>query len=123
MRKILKPSNQFPQKSHNSPLPLRQNLQNQILNNQKLNRNLELLGLLSSETRVQILATLAKQNFLCVTDIADILRLSISATSHQLQVLRKFNLVNGRRKHKAIYYSLNNNLPTLISVFITEVSV
>lgn len=123
MRKVLKPANLFPRKLYNSPVALRQNLQNQIFNSRKINESLKLLNIVNSETRVQILFVLTKQNFLCVSDIADILRLSISAVSHQLRVLREYKLVQSHRKQKVVYYSLGTNLPNLILLFLREASI
>ena len=43
---------------------------------------------------------------LCVCDIAALLKMTVSAISHQLKLLREANLVKTRRDGKAIFYSL-----------------
>ncbi|HEV2105579.1 MAG TPA: metalloregulator ArsR/SmtB family transcription factor [Candidatus Eisenbacteria bacterium] len=44
---------------------------------------------------------------LCVTDLADALGASLSATSHQLRLLRDLDIVRVRRAGKSQVYSLN----------------
>ncbi|MGN0836351.1 MAG: ArsR/SmtB family transcription factor [Akkermansia sp.] len=43
---------------------------------------------------------------LCVTHLAELLRMSAPAVSHQLKILRQSRLVRARRDGKNIYYSL-----------------
>ena len=43
---------------------------------------------------------------MCVCDIAQLLGMTQSAISHQLQVLKKSKLVKYRRKGKTVFYSL-----------------
>lgn len=68
----------------------------------------ELFKTLGDPTRVRIMDALAKSEF-CVCDLAELLDLSQSATSHQLRVLRNSNLVKYRRDGKMVYYSLQDN--------------
>ena len=63
---------------------------------------------LADPTRVRIMDALAKAE-LCVCDLAELLRLSQSATSHQLRVLRSNKLVKYRREGKMVYYSLDDD--------------
>lgn len=56
-------------------------------------------------TRFRILYALKKQE-LCAGDIAERVKMSASAVSHQLKVLRVSNFVKTRRDGKEIYYSL-----------------
>lgn len=63
---------------------------------------------LSGETRYKLLKLLVDLKELCVCDMAEILRTSVSAVSHQLKILRKFDLVTTRREGQTIYYSLKN---------------
>lgn len=64
-----------------------------------------LLGLFGDPTRVRILFELLKQE-LCVGDIAERLGMSLSAISHQLQVLKMGRLVKSRKEGKTVFYSL-----------------
>jgi len=43
----------------------------------------------------------------CVTDLADVVGLSLSATSHQLRILRDLDIVRVRRAGKRQIYTLN----------------
>lgn len=61
--------------------------------------------LLGDNTRIKILYSLLK-NELCVCDIASLLKMTVSAISHQLKLLREANLVKTRREGKSIFYSL-----------------
>lgn len=63
---------------------------------------------LGDPTRLRIVSALAKSEF-CVCDLAELLGLSQSATSHQLRVLRSSKLVKYRRDGKMAYYSLDDD--------------
>ncbi|MBQ9990741.1 MAG: helix-turn-helix transcriptional regulator [Lachnospiraceae bacterium] len=56
-------------------------------------------------TRIKILYVLLCQE-MCVCDIADTLKMTQSAISHQLRVLKQMDLVKFRREGKTIFYSL-----------------
>lgn len=63
---------------------------------------------MGDSTRLQLLMVL-EYGELCVSDLANILDMSISAVSHQLKSLRNAKLVKIRRDGKNIYYSLDDN--------------
>jgi len=63
---------------------------------------------LANETRVRILRAL-RQEELCVCDLSKLLGLSVSATSHQLQALRRARIVRYRMAGKLAYYSLRDH--------------
>lgn len=63
--------------------------------------------ILAHPTRVRILRALAKEE-LCVCDLAQVLGLTISATSHQLRSMRQMKLVRYRMAGKLAYYSLRD---------------
>ena len=65
----------------------------------------ELFKGFADPTRVHILWLLAGQE-LCVTEISEAVKLSQSAISHQLQLLKQLHLVKFRREGKNILYSL-----------------
>ncbi len=56
-------------------------------------------------TRIKILYVLLCQE-MCVCDIADTLKMTQSAISHQLRLLKQMDLVKYRREGKTIFYSL-----------------
>lgn len=66
-----------------------------------------LFAALGDPTRLQIVAALSARE-LCVGDLADALRLSPSAVSHQLRVLRELRLVRPRREGRQVYYALDD---------------
>ena len=68
----------------------------------------ELFKIFGDTTRVKILFTLFKQE-LCVTDLALAVGMTQSAVSHQLRLMRHFNLALARRKGRLSYYSMGVN--------------
>lgn len=63
---------------------------------------------LSDSTRIKIINLLEKHE-LCVCDIAVILNMTKSATSHQLKYLREIDIVKNRRVGKEVFYTLADN--------------
>ncbi len=63
---------------------------------------------MADKTRVKIVFALSKEKELCVCDIANIVGLTISATSHQLRKLRDKNVVKFRNDGNMVYYSLDD---------------
>lgn len=62
---------------------------------------------LSDPTRLKIIYVLSKSS-LCVCDIANILKMSQSAISHQLRILRDLKLVKFKKEGKLVIYSLDD---------------
>ena len=62
---------------------------------------------LGDPTRVKILQALSVEE-LCVCDLAKLLGISESGTSHQLRVLRSQKLVRFRKEGKMAFYSLDD---------------
>ena len=67
----------------------------------------EFFRVFGDSTRIRILYALSKAE-MCVCDIAELLKVSQSAVSHQLQVLRSKRLVKYRREGKTVFYALND---------------
>ncbi len=65
----------------------------------------ELFKVFGDSTRIKILYILMETE-LCVGDMAQLLRVSQNAVSHQLRVLKNSKLVKFRREGKIIFYSL-----------------
>ncbi len=78
----------------------------------------QLYAALGNLTRLKIIFALAKGE-ICVCDIANILGLSIPATSHQLKYLFEQKLLKYRNDGKMVYYSLNSE--RLISILKDDV--
>lgn len=73
----------------------------------------ELFKIFGDSTRAGILSCLEVSE-LCVSEIAEILEVSLSAVSHQLRVLRSAKLVKTRKSGKDVYYSLDDEHVTQI---------
>lgn len=76
----------------------------------------ELFKVFGDSTRIKILSALlsGERN---VGDLAEELRLTQTACSHQLRVLKNNKLVRSRRDGKAIYYSLSDDhVKTIIEI-------
>lgn len=65
----------------------------------------DFFGILADPNRLRLLSALAQQE-LCVCDLAAATKMSESAVSHQLRVLRASHLVKYRRAGRNIHYSL-----------------
>jgi ArsR family transcriptional regulator len=63
---------------------------------------------LSDPTRVRLISALTHAE-LCVCDLAAVLGMSQSATSHQLRSLRDLRLVKSRRLGREIFYTLDDD--------------
>ena len=75
----------------------------------------ELYKVFGDSTRIKILYVLLESE-MCVCDIATLLRMSQSAISHQLRVLKQSQLVKYRREGKTVFYSLaDDHVRTIIS--------
>lgn len=82
----------------------------------------DLYRIFGDSTRIRILYTLFEHE-LCVCDIAEILKMTMSAISHQLRVLKSAGLVTYRRDGKSCYYSLaDDHVKTIIKMGIEHVT-
>ena len=70
---------------------------------ERLSRTFRALG---DPTRSKLVFALSLEQ-LCVTELADALGASLSATSHQLRILRDLDIVRVRRDGKSQVYTLN----------------
>ena len=71
----------------------------------ELNDLAEFFKVFGDVTRLKLLSVLFHSE-MCVCDIAQLLGMTQSAISHQLQVLKKSKLVKYRREGKTVFYSL-----------------
>ena len=82
----------------------------------------ELFKIFGDSTRIKILYVLFESE-MCVCDIAQMLRMTQSAISHQLAVLKKSKLVKYRREGKTVFYSLSDgHVRTIIDQGMEHVS-
>ena len=68
----------------------------------------QLFKAMGDANRLRVLHAL-EQDEMCVCDIAAFLKLSESAVSHQLRLLRQLKLVSNRREGPVLYYRLNDH--------------
>lgn len=81
-------------------------IQEQIPLNDEIYMLADFYRVLGDPTRVKILSALLHTQELCVADIAEITEMTQSSISHQLRVLRSYNLVKYHREGKFAYYFL-----------------
>jgi ArsR family transcriptional regulator, lead/cadmium/zinc/bismuth-responsive transcriptional repressor len=80
-------------------------VQPEILLTAKAQQMAEFFGALADPTRLKLLSALAHQE-LCVCDLAAAVKMSESAVSHQLRILRTLRIVEYRREGRNVHYSL-----------------
>ena len=74
----------------------------------------ELFKVFGDSTRIKILFALFESE-MCVCDIAETLKMTQSAISHQLKILKQSKLVSNRREGKSIIYFLaDDHVRTII---------
>lgn len=78
-----------------------------LINSQLLDEAQKIMKVLSNPTRIQMLNILEQQE-LTVNQIVELLNLEQSAVSHQLALLREYQLVSTSRDGKSNYYRLND---------------
>ncbi|MGB3656092.1 MAG: metalloregulator ArsR/SmtB family transcription factor [Rivularia sp. (in: cyanobacteria)] len=88
-------------------------VQPEIIPVEKAQQMADLFGTLADPHRLRLLSALTKQE-LCVCDLAASVKMSESAVSHQLRILRTMRLVKYRREGRNVYYSLKDSHVTNI---------
>lgn len=82
---------------------------------EKIKELAEFYKVFGDATRVKILYVLLESE-MCVCDLAAVLKMTQSAISHQLRVLKQMKLVKNRRDGKTVYYSLaDGHIQNIIS--------
>ncbi|MFD0692483.1 ArsR/SmtB family transcription factor [Paenibacillus sp. GCM10027628] len=86
---------------------LTEQLQEQLINDDKAARIAEVFKALGDPTRVKIIYALLQKE-LCVHDLSAVLDMGQSAISHQLRYLRNLHIVKRRKAGKTVYYALDD---------------
>ncbi len=82
----------------------------------------EVFKVFGDPTRAKILCLLNVQP-LFVSQISEVLNMSLSSVSHQLRILRNAKLVKGDKKGKEVLYSLDDDhVMKIINLTLTHVS-
>ena len=90
-------------------------VESKMPNDEKLFDLAELFKMFGDSTRMKILFVLFESE-VCTCDLAEVLGMTASAISHQLNALKRAKLVKTRRDGKAVFYSLaDNHVRTIIS--------
>ena len=82
--------------------------QSEIVPTAKAQQMAEFFAVLADPNRLRLLSALASQE-LCVCDLAALTKMSQSAVSHQLRLLKAMRLVSYRREGRNVYYGLADN--------------
>lgn len=80
-------------------------VQPEVMSLDQAQRMAEFFSALADPSRLRLMSALASQE-LCVCDLAAAVKVSESAVSHQLRILRSQRLVKYRRVGRNVYYSL-----------------
>ena len=80
-------------------------IQSEIITTEKAQQMAQFFGAMADPHRLKLLSALAQAE-LCVCDLAAVVKMSESAVSHQLRLLRNLRLVKHRREGRNVYYSL-----------------
>ena len=97
-------------------------VRNQIPGEDTLYDLSELFRIFGDSTRIRILYVLFESE-MCVCDIAALLGMTQSASSHQLRALKNARLVKARREGKTVFYALaDDHVKTIINQGLEHVS-
>ena len=80
-------------------------VQSEIVTTEKAQQMAQFFGAMADPHRLKLLSALSSAE-LCVCDLAAVVKMSESAVSHQLRLLRNLRLVKHRREGRNVYYSL-----------------
>lgn len=83
------------------------------LTSEKNEQLANVFSILGDKSRLQIIQLLMRDTKLCVTDLANIIGISISAISHQLRILEMGGLVSKKRTGQIICYNIKKNQPII----------
>ena len=79
-----------------------------MLSNNEYNDIANLFKVISDINRIKIIEAVSKAP-LCVCDIGHLLGVTKSAISHQMKLLKEYNVVTSNREGKMVYYKLDND--------------
>jgi ArsR family transcriptional regulator, lead/cadmium/zinc/bismuth-responsive transcriptional repressor len=84
-------------------------VQKDMKNDETYLEMIQIYKVYSDLSRIKILEAI-KNHALCVCDLAYLLGVSKSAISHQMKMLRQYDLVKSKKIGKMVYYSLNQTI-------------
>src|SRR5258708_5236324 len=86
-----------------------QQIKKELKNKKELIACAKQLGVVGDATRLKICYLLCRHLELNVSDMADILDVSVSVVSHSVKKLLELELVTRRKESQTVYYSLKKN--------------
>ena len=82
----------------------------------------ELFKMFSDPTRIKLINALYISE-MCVCDLAACLGMTHSAISHQLRLLKIYNLVKSRKEGKIVYYALaDSHITALLNIGLEHIN-
>ncbi len=97
------------------PCPTKQRIQDRAVLSEEQAEELQFLfKILSNRTRLRMIHALIREDSLCVTDLAETVKMKPQAVSNQLQRLVDRGIVTSRRNGNNIYYRIVD--PCIISL-------
>lgn len=84
---------------------IKSKLKKELKNSKAIEDCAKQFGVIGDPTRLRICYLLCNHPELSVTEIAEVIGISISAVSHSLRKLKSLNFVKSRRDFRTIYYS------------------
>lgn len=76
----------------------------------KINERSHFYEALSDPTRLKIIYLIQNHKEFCVSEVASILGISVSAVSHQARILEGAGILEKKRYGKTICYSIKSNI-------------
>ena len=64
---------------------------------------------LSDPTRLRVVSALTKERTICVSDIAELLGMSISRVSHHLSILDRLGFTRHKQDGKQVFYTISDD--------------
>lgn len=101
------PKNEYLCDCHPIDRELVEKTKNAMPMREKVDRLADFFAIIGDETRIRILFAL-KENSLCVCDLANVLSMTKSSISHQLNKLKASGVVKCERNGKQVFYSLDD---------------
>ncbi len=102
------PKNEFVCDCHPIDEELVVKTKNSMPENQTFKNLADFFGIIGDNTRCKILFAL-KENPMCVCDLANVLSMTKSSISHQLNKMKTAGVVRCERNGKQVFYSLDDN--------------
>ena len=94
-----------------------QKIRKELKNRRAILRCAEEFNMVGDPTRLKICYLLCRHKELSVSEIAEIIGVSVSAISHTLKKLQKADVVENRREFRTVYYKLKQ---TPLAVMLKE---